>query len=136
MAEEAELVEVAEAEEMAPVLPNRAPCAGEPAACIDGVRVVARISDVDHRSCSFTVSWRQDEEACEVVLNLLELPSVGIALQSVWKEAAEMGDKPGMAEYRSFAWESIFAGIRTPVYARARPLDWCSHPCVDSALWT
>ena len=39
------------------------------------------------------------------MVDLLELPSLGIALQSVWKEAAESGVKPGMAEYRNHAWE-------------------------------
>ena len=84
-------------------LPNRAPCPGEPAACIDGVRVVARVSDVNHRSCSFSLTWGWP--TMKVAVHLLELPSLGIALQSVWKEAAEYGDKPGMAEYRDHAWE-------------------------------
>ena len=84
---------------------DRPPLPWEPCACVDGIRYVAQISDICFGSCSFTLTWHTSKEVCQVVVDLLELPSLGIALQSVWKEAAESGVKPGMAEYRNHAWE-------------------------------
>ena len=97
----------------------------------DGKQRGARICNVDVNACSFHVVCSKPAgprtrvcggavwndricvctvtviSGCRLVINLQTFPCCGIALQSVWKEAAEeFADKPGSAEYRKYRWES------------------------------
>ena len=49
--------------------------------------------------------WSQYGADQRMTVSLTDIPSLGIALQSVWLEAAENGTKPGDAEYRNHRWE-------------------------------
>ena len=87
----------------------------------DGTSTTATVCNVDSDAETFDLSWRRQNGTVEqMTVNLLQIPSLGLALQSVWKEAAENGTKPGCGEYRNHRWEDRQK-------SKGRPVDECNE---------
>jgi hypothetical protein len=71
----------------------------------DGTSVPAMVCNVNCIEETFELVWSQHGADQQMKVSLTDIPSLGIALQSVWREAAENGTKPGGAEYRNHRWE-------------------------------